>query len=500
MNPNLSQADREVIEEFAKINKIRKSMADWARHVGYEPEPHHQLLIHEIEKAAKRGEARTIFCLPPGAAKSTYIVRLGVPWLLQEPNKSVLGCSYSKDLIVGHARTARNHVEVHSRVLGFGLRSDTRAADEWETTNGGRFFCAGTNAGIAGHRANFAFIDDPIGSDEDAKSQNYRDKQWSWYWDDFIPRLQPGGSVFIIANRRHEDDLVGRLLATEGEKWRNVKIPLVIDTANQAKNDPLGRVVGERLWPAYYTDLKLAEARKSESFSGLYQQDPSPEEGDLIKIDDLVPYYSATQLPQNLRIYVGSDHALTEKEENDANCIVVAGVDEAGHIWILPDFYWDQCDTLELVNRMIGFAKRYPIAQWFAENEHITKAVGPFLRLAMQRARTFIPITTFTSSRDLVARSTSIRGMMRAKMVHFPVWMPQWHLIKHQLLSFPKGKHDDFVSGLAELGMGLSSIVQPAPPAKSLILEKPPIFVPTLSWAKESHKRKHLSSSSYGDR
>jgi predicted phage terminase large subunit-like protein len=482
--------DQAILKEHERRRNIQKSMVAWSRHCGYEPEPHHRLLIDEIEYAAKNGEARLIFCLPPGAAKSTYIVRLGVPWLLaQKVNQSVLGCSYSKDLIVGHARAARNHVEHNSKELGFSLKSDTRAADEWETTNGGRFFCAGTNAGIAGHRANLAFIDDPIGDDQDAQSQNYRDKQWSWYWDDFIPRLQPGGSVIIIANRRHEDDLVGRLIATEGTKWRHVKIPLVIDTAEQAQSDPLQRPLGGRLWPAYYTDLKLAEARKSKNFSGLYQQDPSPEDGDLIKSEHLVEYNSIDELPKDLKMYFGSDHALTEREENDSNCILPAGLDVRGDLWILPDIFWQQSDTLALVKRMIAYGRRYEVVQWFAENEHILKAIGPFLKLQMRKERVFIPMVGLTSSRDLTARSSSIRGMMTNKQVHFPAFAPWWHLARHQMLSFPKAKHDDFVSALAELGQGLYGMVKPSEPAPDPFVAEEPLTRLTMRMLKENHKR-----------
>jgi len=469
-------------------------MVEWARLNGYEPQEHHKLLIRELEEAARGGEARLIFCLPPGAAKSTYISRLFPPWFLaQRPNQSILATSYSKDLIVGHARVARNLVELHSDSLELALKFDTKAADEWETSNGGRFFCAGVNAGIAGHRANLAFIDDPIGSDEDAKSQNYRDKQWSWFWDDFIPRLQPRGSVIIIANRRHEDDLVGRLLALDEKKWRHIKVPLVIDTPEQAASDPLRRSIGQRLWPEYYTDLKMEEARASDNFSGLYQQDPSPVEGDLIKREWLLEYHDRTKLPKELRVYVGSDHALTEKEENDSNCLIPCGIDSAGDLWVLPDVYWDQCDTGELVNKMLAFGRQFSICQWWAENEHIHKAIGPFLNQRMLKEKVFLPITGLTSSKDLVSRSSSIRGFMRLGKVHFPAFMPWWHLAKHQMLSFPKGKHDDFVAALSELGQGLASMVAPAIPAPdpfSSVLTRG--WKPTLKWVKESDKNRRM--------
>lgn len=489
----LNERDIAILREHEKSKAIRGSMVEWARHCGYEPAQHHRILLDALERATRKKNARIIVCMPPGSAKSVYISKLYPGWYLaQETGKSILATSYAKDLIQGFGRAAREFIKNNGKVLKLKLKSDTKAADEWETNNGGRYFCAGVNAGIAGHRADLAFIDDPIGSDMDARSQTYRDQQWRWFWDDFRPRASnPGSSIIIIANRRHEDDLVGRLLATEPDDWEHIKLPLVIDTQEQAAADPLKRSVGQILWPEHFTPITVKDARKSENFSGLYQQEPSPEEGDIIKRENLVEYASPTDLPKDLRVYVGSDHALTEREENDSNCLIPVGVDSAGHLWVLPDIFWDQCDTSELVEQMLKMAKRHQISQWWAENEHIHKAIGPFLKKRMHKEKVYIPITPLTSSRDLVARSSSIRGMISLNQVHFPKWCPWWHLAKHQMLSFPKGKHDDFVAALSEIGQGLSSISNPAPPAQDRHLNSPPQFVYDLAWVKASHARKN---------
>lgn len=470
-------------------------MVEWARNCGYEPAAHHRILLSALERATRQKNARIIVCMPPGSAKSVYISKLFPGWFLaQEPNKSILACSYAKDLIQGFGRAAREFIKLKGKDLGIKLKPDTKAADEWETTNGGRYFCAGVNAGIAGHRADLAFIDDPIGSDEDARSQTYRDNQWTWFWDDFRPRASnPGSSIIIIANRRHENDLVGQLLATEGSDWEVIKMPLVIDTKRQADIDPLGRKVGDILWPEHFSEITVRDARKSKNFSGLYQQDPSPEEGDLIKADDLIEYQSINELPKELRDYVGSDHALTEREENDSNCLIPAGVDHRGDLWVYPDVFWEQCDTAELVRQMLNVTRRHPgLAQWFAENEHIHKAIGPFLKQQMQETKVYIPITPLVSSKDLVTRSSSIRGMISSRKVHFPAFAKWWHLAKHQMLSFPKGKHDDFIAALSELGRGLNEMAQPMPAKPDWFREEPgPTPLMSLAWIKRSHERRN---------
>lgn len=475
-------------------------MVQWARHCGWEPAAHHRLLIKKLEEVVTKGNQRVIVCMPPGSAKSTYISALFPPWFLaQKGNQTILACSYSKDLIQGFGRRARNYIELHELELGFSLAHDSKAADEWETTTGGRYFCAGVNAGIAGHRADLGFIDDPIGSDADARSQTFRDNLWKWFWDDFMPRLKPGGSVIIVANRRHEDDLVGRLVLKYPLDWELIKMPLVVETAAQADADLLGRHIGDRLWPEWFTERTVEDARRSENFSGLHQQDPAPAEGDLIKSDWLVEYNHIDSLPADLRFYVGSDHALTTKEENDCNCLIPVGVDKNDDIWILPDVWWKRSDTGELVEAMIDMGERRRPVDWFAEDEHINKAIGPFLRKRMSERKVYFTVTGLTSFRDLAARSSSIRGRMKMCKVHFPVFASWWNLAKHEMLSFPVGKHDDFVAALSEIGRGLDGMTKPRPQSLPDPVLKHQPFKPTIGWLKSLEKSATLTNR-YGDR
>jgi predicted phage terminase large subunit-like protein len=429
--------------------------------------------------------------MPPGSAKSFYISVSFPPWFLaQQPNQCILACSYAKDLIQGFGRDARNLILSHGEILGYSIAPWSKAADDWQTTNGGRYFCAGLTAGIAGHRADVGFIDDPIGKEEDAGSLDFRDKLWSSFWNDFMPRLKPGGSVIIVANRRHEDDLVGRLISRYPNDWELIKMPLVIETPEQEASDRLGRKIGDRLWPEWFDEQFVADARKSPMFSGLHQQDPSPPGGELIKSEWITPYHQPDQVPKNLRIYVGSDHALTEKASNDMNCLIPVGVDSSDNIWILPDVWWKRSDTGDLVEAMLDMGQRRQPVNWFAENEHINKAIGPFLRKRMTERNVFFPITGLTSSRDLVARSTSIRGRMQNGKVFFPSFTTWFNSAKHEMLSFPKGIHDDFVAALAEIGRGLDSMTKGSPEHIGPTVPRrvaPTVF--SLEWLKASDAR-----------
>ncbi len=452
--------------------------------------------------------------MPPGSAKSTYANVQFVPhWLGLNPRSAVLSCSHSTEKAEEFGRRSRNLIEVHGRMfLGFGLVEWSRSAGRWETEEGGTFFSAGVGSAIAGYRADLGVIDDPIRNKEDADSQLVRDKQWDWFNFDFKTRLKPDAVIVFIYTTWHEDDLGHRILAAEGKDWTILRLPFFAE-----ENDPLNRDPkvengyreigdaryqyprGELLWPEWFK--KEMYPIDDTAATALYQLRPTPETGDYFKRDWLVEYTHPDQLPKQLRIYVGSDHALTKREENDRHCLLPVGLDANDDIWVLPDVWWKRADTGELVEAMIDLMERRRPIEWFAEEEHVYKAIGPFLNKRMVERRVYTAMTGITSNKDLMSRAQSVRGRMKMCKVHFPAFAHWWHEAKHELLSFPVGLHDDFVAALAKLGQGLEKMARPSKPEEERpeVLHRP--FIPTLAWLKRQDKlaRRRLMPR-YGDR
>jgi predicted phage terminase large subunit-like protein len=380
-------------------------------------------------------------------------------------------------------------------VLGYSLKSDSKAADEWTATNGGVFFCAGVGGRIAGRRADLGLIDDPVGSKEDAYSKLIRDKTWDWYKFDFTTRLKPGAAVVIIQTRWHEEDLSGKLLAEEPDDWEVINLPMLAK-----QDDALGRAPGELLWTEWFgKDEKLlrdAQADKSK-WSALYQQDPTPEDGDYFRREWIEGNaYDRGELPplQDLVTYCSSDHAVSLREEGDSTCMVSVGVDERGTIWVLPDIYWDKCDTLEAVRQMLGMMRRVNPMTWWAEADKIAKSIGPFLKKQMREEMVFCYIDEIHPTKDKSSRAQSIRGRMQAGAVRFPRFATWYGDALLQMLKFPAGAHDDFIDPLAYIGLGLDKMTHgsrpPSPVDETQHLEHRPI---TLRWIRASHKRKERS-------
>ena len=249
------------------------------------PARHHRLLIQRLQHAARTPGARLMVAMPPGSAKSTYSSRVLPAWALAVPGINVIGASHTMTLAQAFSGRVQDMIRENMPTLGYGLL--TEAKDRWQTTNGGEYLASGVGSGIAGFRADLAIIDDPVKSRKDADSETYREAAWNWYHADLARRLKPGASVVIIMTRWHEDDLAGRLLATNKGGWEVLSLP-----AFAVENDQLGREPGEPLWSddgygfgAELAGIKrdLETAGQTREWSALYQQNPRPADGSIFR-------------------------------------------------------------------------------------------------------------------------------------------------------------------------------------------------------------------------
>lgn len=449
---------KEAAKFLMERRTIRSSFEAFCRFVGFEPAAHHLLIIRELERVA-RGECnRLALFLPPGSAKSTYASVLFPAWYLcvRKQATAMIGASHTGDLAESFSRRVRNLIAEHGKVLGYYLASDTRAMGYWETNKGDVYYAAGVGGNITGRRADLALIDDPIKGKEDADSEVTREKKWEWYEFDLETRLKPDAAIILIQTRWHEEDLAGKIFANEKEraKWRIINLPMLA-----GENDPLGRAPGERLWPEYFTDEMVEVARRNpRKWSALYQQSPTPEEGDYFKLDWLRGY-DPRELPRELQFYAASDHAVGERDENSRTCLLPAGLDQHGVLWLLPDIWWMRAPSNQVVEAMLAMIQRRRPLIWWAEKGHISKSLGPFLRQRMRDTSTYAYIEEVVPAKDKQTRAQSIKGRMANGMVRFPTFADWWNDARDELLSFPYGSHDDFVDTLAHLGMGTDRMV-----------------------------------------
>lgn len=468
---NLRISRQEAAKELLKRRSIRRSLTDWCRYAGFEPAAHHRLLLEKLEEVSSGKTDRLAVFMPPGAAKSTYSSILYAPWYFaQHPAHCVIAASHTAELAEKWGRRVRNLLAEHSLILGVGLAPDSQAAGRWETDSGGEYFAAGVGGAVAGRRADLVVIDDPIRSREDADSETIRDKTWDWYKSDLYTRLKPGGRIVLIQTRWHEDDLAGRLLtdmAAGGDRWEVISLPALAE-----EDDPLGRTVGQPLWPEWEDEENLERKRRAvgpRDWSALYQQRPAPEDGDYFRDAWLKPYDIAPD-PKVLRIYGGSDYAVTA-DGGDFTCHVVVGLDPDGRMFLL-DLWRKQASSDEWIEAFCDLVLKWKPIGWAEELGQIRSGVGPFLDKRQRDRKAFVFRDQFPTRGDKAVRAQSIRGRMALEGLYVPTAAKWYPNLRSELLAFPAGKHDDQVDALGLVGQLLNKMslgVHPAKPEKPLI-------------------------------
>jgi predicted phage terminase large subunit-like protein len=260
---------------------------DFARHAmagrGRAPARHHELLIERLDQVAAGGCDRLMVQMPPGSAKSTYGSMLFPAYFLaRHAQGQVIATAHTASLATYFGRQVRGLVVAHADWLDVRIAQESRASARFSTVAGSEYFSAGVRGPITGRRADLIIIDDPIKSWAEAESRAARDALYDWYRAELSARLKPGGRVVLIMARWHEDDLAGRLLASE-TGWSSLVLPALAEAG-----DVLGRGPGDALWPEVLGAGEIIRRRAEvgeRAFAAMYQQAPRPPMMALFKAD-----------------------------------------------------------------------------------------------------------------------------------------------------------------------------------------------------------------------
>lgn len=467
----------------------------------YDAQYFHKAVAATLQEVEAGRIKRLLITFPPRHGKSQLTSRFFPAWFLgRNPYRHMMFATYNEPFAEDFGRDVRAIMQsdAYSQVFPkFEFRQGSTAANRLQSKEGGLAAFVGRGGSITGRGADLLVIDDPIKDHVEAASVTVRNDTWEWFNNTAMTRLMTDEScVIIIMTRWHEDDLIGRLTdptnphfnADEAKAWKIINIPAIAEAG-----DVLGRKVGEALWPSRFgiDYLSSIKSRNPRGFSALYQQRPSPEDGDHFT-RDMIRGYVPHDLPKKLRIYASSDHAVKLKQHNDFTVLLIVGVDEMDNIWLL-DCWRGRMKTDKVVELMIDMMEKWRPLIWWAAKDHIAESIGPFLYRRMKERRVYCSISQLAEKTgDKVQKSQAIHGRMSMGMVRFPTQAPWFEEVRSELLKFPNGKFDDFVDTLSNIGRGLRRMIKAASPEQELIPKGPKTG--TFGWVKAAHLKQKQQS------
>ena len=421
-----------------------------------------RLIDDELVRLTDTPDGRLIISMPPQEGKSQRISRRFPTWLLQQrPDTRIAVASYAHTVARRFGRMVRDDITTNSALLGFTVRPDLSAQNEWELTGHlGGMYAVGIGGALTSRPVDALVIDDPLKDREQADSPVYRDRCWDWWLEVGATRLAPGAPVVLVLTRWHEDDLAGRLLAAEdGHLWRVLNIPAQADHHPEAgETDPLNREPGQFLQSARGRTTEQWEAIKVRSgartWASLYQGRPSPESGDVWQRQWWRRYIT---LPWS----VDSDGAYRVDADEVIQTWDMAFKDTKSSDYVVGAVLgrWGaEVRVLDLLHRRLSFtdtlvAFKATCRKWPQATAKLVEDKANGTAVIDTLRREIGGIVPINPKESKYARATAVSPFIEAGNVLVPT--PEIALFDVEALideaaAFPNGSHDDQVDAMSQ--------------------------------------------------
>ncbi|WP_458463886.1 phage terminase large subunit [Paenibacillus sp.] len=448
-----------------RVERARRGLESFTSYTypDYEANWHHKKLCEYLDRWAFGDLNRLMIFMPPRNGKSELVSRRLPAYIFgHNPDTSIIATSYGSDLASRMNRDVQRIIdspEYHdvfpdtslngSNVRTVANGSYLRNSDIFEVVNHkGVYKSSGVGGAITGMGMKYGIIDDPYKNRQDANSNTIRESVWDWYVSTFYTRLEKGGKILITLTRWHEDDLAGRLLKLAktdptADQWEVVTFPAIAE-GELHDDDP--REEGQPLWPNKYPLdelMKIKATVGSYEWNALFQQRPSPSEGNIID-RNWWKYYKAK--PNRFQEIIQSWDC-TFKDSDSSDYVV-------GQVWgrVGADKY-----LLDQVRAKMDFpstiqAVRQLSAKWPQARAKLIedKANGPAVISTLKREISgLIPVNPEGGK---IVRAMAVTPDIEAGNVYLPEpsiapWIGDFI---EECAGFPNAKHDDQVDCMTQ--------------------------------------------------
>lgn len=409
-------------------------------------------LIHELEQLVTGDRRRLVVNLPPRHGKSEFGTCMLAAWILgRDPAAKVFVVSYGLALsenLTGKIRSIIANPHYQRMFPDTRLKVGANRAEHFMTTAGGECMAASDDSAITGFGTHFMLVDDFQKADE-ALSPVERENAISTFRNTLLSRFDNLGDGRILINqqRLHEDDISGWAI---GLGWRQFRLP-AIAIEDQSFPLPGGRLwhrrKGELLDPVRVPQAYLDEQRVAQGprhFEAQYQQNPGVADGCLIDLAWFGQYDVAPPRRELLYVAQSWDPAITDGVRSDWSAGLTWGFD--GEDWLLLDLMRVQERFGLLVDRVCHWHERWRADALIIEGVSIGHALFDKVR-ERRLPGTLIAPTPRLSKIERVAACTA---QLEEGRFLLPAAAPWLETLRHELLAFPDGRHDDQVDALTQ--------------------------------------------------
>lgn len=408
-------------------------------------------LCREFQDFYESDELVMLVNLPPRHGKS-YSAQQFSQWVYGvNPSEKIMTGSYNEDLSQTFAQAVRNGISEKKAdddiVVYSDIFPDTKiqygdaSAKRWSLEGKNTSYLATSPSGTAtGFGASLIIIDDLIKNAMEAFNETELEKQWNWFTNTMLSRLEEGGKIIIIMTRWSSKDLAGRAkkhFTQLGIPIREVVMKAVQDDGSMLCSDVLSKESYE---------MKTA-TMAPEIASANYQQIPLDLKGCLYT--SIATY---TQLPELTRILNYTDTADTG---SDKLCSIVFGV--YNHEAYILDVL-DTKDPMEITEPATArLLNDHRVQRARIESNNGGRGFARSVRRHLESmGNYYTEVATFTQKKNKQARILSNATWIMQHCRMPADWKYKWPAFYEAITTYQregKNRHDDeadALTGVAE--------------------------------------------------
>ena len=446
----------DLLAQYQKQHRQKRAQTEFlefckAVYPNYIVGPHHRKLAALVEAVAEGREHRVTVSIAPRMGKSEMISYLAPAWYLGRfPAKKIIIASHTADLAIDFGRKVRNLVgseAYHEIFPAVELSQDSKSAGRWSTNFGGEFYAVGVGGALAGRGGDFIVIDDAH-SEQEAKQGRPEvfAHAYEWFQSGPLQRLMPNGAIIIVGTRWNKADLIGKVIDhsirnPDSDPWTVVEFPAILCNEKTGEESSL--------WPEFWPlDQLLAKKAGLDSryWQAQYMQDPTSEEGALIK-REWWRCWEPEDPPACEFTIMALDAAQETNNRADYNSLTLWGVfyneEEKMFQIILLNAVRERLEFPDLKARVLEEYNEWRPDSFIVEK----KSNGAALYQEMRRMG--IGISEFTPGKgnDKISRVNSVSDLFQSGIVWAPDRRWSRELIE-ECASFPSGEYDDQVDSM----------------------------------------------------
>lgn len=416
-------------------------------------------LHYKLSETLVCSDRSTAFAFPRGFGKSTYCWELMSAW-------NVMHRKYRYIMFIGSTTTiaedmfanVRSQLTSHPLLKGMVKVLKDTANKFFYQIDGVNYFlaCYGAGQQLRGKRFDAIrpelVIMDDLETTEGVRSPDQRKKLKDWLFADVLP-LDVNARFFYIGTMLHEDCLLANLIVDPlveektGDKWDVMRFGVVDDNT------------GDPTWPEKYDTSWIETERKKYIANNMLYRFNTEYMNIAVARDDRtfdptrIRFFAPDQLEaarRDMEIIMVVDPGIKASADHDPTVILVSGMDADGNLWML-DMIRKHMIHHEILDEIVDVYRKWNPNKVWIESVQGQEYLVQDLEHGTWPGGFILPVERLDNKHVRMGKTRiyGIEGMFHQRKLLAPAAAPWWVDFCDEMVSFPRGRHDDMLDCVA---------------------------------------------------